>query len=75
MDFQRLAELYQELEQTSSGNKMREILSDFFKKVPEEDIAVISYLTLGRIASEYEGVVLGLAEKTALKAITKTTRP
>ncbi|MBI4147418.1 ATP-dependent DNA ligase [Candidatus Woesearchaeota archaeon] len=72
MDFQKLADLFEELEKTSSGNKMREILSDFFKTVPEEDIAVISYLTLGRIASEYEGVVLGIAEKSALKAIAKT---
>ena len=71
MEFQELAELYEELEQTSSGNKMREILADFFKKVPEDDIAVISYLTLGQIASDYEGIILGLAEKTALKAIGK----
>ena len=71
MDFQKLADLYEELEQTSSGNKMREILADFFKKVPEDDIAVISYLTLGQIASSYEGLVLGMAEKSALKAIGK----
>ena len=73
MEFQKLADLYQELEQTASGNKMREILAEFFKKVPAEDIAVISYLTLGQIASEYEGVVLGLAEKSALKAIAKAS--
>src|SRR3989344_4408201 len=73
MEFQKLADLYQELEQTASGNKMREILAEFFKKVPAEDIAVISYLTLGQIASEYEGVVLGLAEKSALKAISKAS--
>ena len=71
MDFQKLADIYEELEKTSSGNKMREILADFFKKVPEDDIAVISYLTLGQIASEYEGVVLGMAEKSALKAVAK----
>lgn len=71
MDFQKLADLYEELEQTSSGNKMREILAEFFKKVPEDDIAVISYLTLGQIASDYEGVVLGMAEKSILKAIGK----
>ena len=71
MGFQKLADLYEELEQTSSGNKMREILAEFFKKVPEDDIAVIAYLTLGQIASEYKGVVLGMAEKSALKAIAK----
>ena len=70
MDFQKLVELYEELEKTSSGNAMREILSSFFKKVPEEDIAMISYLTLGQLASEYEVIVLGLAEKSALTKIT-----
>lgn len=73
MDFQKLADLYEELEKTSSGNKMREILAEFFKKVSEDDIAIISYLTLGQIASEYQGVVLGLAEKSALKATAKAS--
>src|SRR3989344_5805575 len=73
MGFQKLADLYEELEQTSSGNKMREILAEFFKKVPEDDIAVISYLTLGQIASAYQGLVLGMAEKSALKAMAKLT--
>ena len=71
MDFQMLVDLYQELENTSSGNKMREILSDFFKSVPEDDIRVISYLTLGQIASEYENVVLGMVKKSAIKAVAK----
>ncbi|PIN76811.1 hypothetical protein COV17_00990 [Candidatus Woesearchaeota archaeon CG10_big_fil_rev_8_21_14_0_10_36_11] len=69
MEFDKLVDVYEELEKTASGNQMREILSDFFKKVPKEDIALVSYLTLGQIASEYESAVLGLAEKTVLKAI------
>jgi len=69
MDFQRLVEVYEELEKTASGNKMREILSEFFKKIPNEDIGLIAYLTLGQIASDYEGVVLGMAEKMVLKSI------
>src|SRR3989344_5777497 len=69
MDFQKLVDVYEELERTSSGNALREILSTFFKTVPKEDIAMISYLTLGQITSEYESVVLGMAEKMVLKAI------
>ncbi|MEK6970035.1 MAG: ATP-dependent DNA ligase [Nanoarchaeota archaeon] len=69
MDFQKLADLFEELEATASGNKMREILSLFFKKVPPDDMAMVAYLTLGRIASEYEDVVLGMAEMSVLKAI------
>ena len=69
MDFQKLVEVYIELEKTSSGNTMREILADFLKKVPEEELAIITYMTLGQISSEYDGVVLGMAEKSVLKAI------
>ncbi len=69
MDFLKLAALFQELENTASGNTMREILADFLKKVPENDIAVICYLCLGQIASEYEGEVLGMADKSVLKSI------
>lgn len=69
MDFQKLVEVYAELEKTSSGNAMREILADFLQKVSEEEIAIIAYMTLGQIASEYDSVVLGMAEKSVLKAI------
>ncbi len=69
MDFQTLVDVYEELENTSSGNDMREILAKFFTKVPKEEIAVITYLTLGQISSDYEGEVLGLAEKTIIKSI------
>ena len=69
MHFKELAQLYEELEQTSSGNKLREILSEFFKKVDKDEIAIVTYLTLGKISAEYESAVLGLAEKTVLKAI------
>ncbi len=69
MDFLKLVEVLEELEKTSSGNAMREILAKFLKKVPEEDIGVICYLTLGQIASEYDGLVLGMADKSVLKSI------
>ena len=69
MDFLKLAGVLEELEKTSSGNAMREILAEFLKKVPEEDITIVCYLCLGQIASEYDGVVLGLADKSVLKSI------
>ncbi len=69
MDFAKLVVVYEKLEGISSGNEMREVLSDFFKTVPKEDIAVVSYLTLGKMGAEYESIVLGLAEKSVLKAV------
>ena len=69
MKFQSLVDVYEKLEKTSSGNTMQTILSEFFKKVPADEIGLVAYLTLGSLASEFEGVVLGMAEKTVLKAI------
>lgn len=69
MDFQLLVDVYEQIEQTASGNQMREILAEFFKTVPKEDLPRVCYLTLGTISSEYESVVLGMADKSVLKAI------
>ena len=69
MDFLILAELYDQLEKTSSGNTMREILSDFFKKVPLDDVAKVAYLTLGKICSDFEDMNLGMADKSVVRAI------
>src|SRR3989344_3728665 len=73
MDFQKLVEVYAQLEQTASGNQMREILSNFFKTVPKDDIAIVSYLTVGQIASNYDEVVLGIADKSVLKSIVQAS--
>ncbi len=69
MEFQKLVEILNELEKTSSGNAMREILAEFLVKVPVDDIAVVCYLILGQISSEYEAVVLGIADKSVLKSV------
>tara|TARA_Y100000310_G_scaffold345531_1_gene466132 strand:- start:49756 stop:51459 length:1704 start_codon:yes stop_codon:yes gene_type:complete len=73
MDFQKLVNIYEQLEKISSGNEIREILSDFFKQVPKDDIALVSYLTLGKLGSEFESPVLGLAEKSVVRSIAKVS--
>lgn len=69
MDFEKLVVVYEKLEKISSGNEMREVLSEFFKTVPVEEIKIVSYLTLGKLGSEFASPVLGLADKSVLKAI------
>ena len=69
MKFDQLADVYEELENTASGNDIRTILSDFFKKVDKDDIAMVAYLTLGKISAEYESSTLGFAETSILKSI------
>ncbi|MBI4016639.1 MAG: ATP-dependent DNA ligase [Candidatus Aenigmarchaeota archaeon] len=48
---------------------MRKILSEFLKTIPKNEINIISYMTLGRIASKYSEVNIGMAEKMVLRSI------
>lgn len=48
---------------------MVSILSSLFKDLGAEEIDKVCYLALGRIAPQYEDIVLGLSEKTVQSAI------
>jgi DNA ligase-1 len=69
--FYKLAEVYENLENISSYNAMRDLFARFFKIVPKEDIEKVCYLTLGRIGPEFKDIELGMAGKMILKAIAK----
>ncbi len=69
MRFLELARLYEKLEQTSSYNAMRDILSGFFRKTQKAELEYVSYLTLGQIASQFADVNLGMADKMVVKGI------
>jgi len=71
MKFKRLCAVFQHIEATTSGNKMRQICADFFKTVPKTDMGMACHLMLGEIAPEYEGIPLGMADKMVVKAIVK----
>ena len=69
MLFRNVAEVMGLLEKISSGNAMRDILSKFFRKVPKNEIKIITYLVSGRISSGFDDVVIGMADKMVLRAI------
>ena len=69
LQFSKLVEMFEQLESVSSGNKMREILSKFFKKCPAKDMDIIAYLSLGKIDADYKHVELGMAEKMVAKSV------
>lgn len=69
MLFRIVAEVMGRLEKISSGNAMRDILSKFFKRVPKNEIKIITYLVSGRISSGFDDVVIGMADKMVLRAI------
>ncbi|MBW3015930.1 ATP-dependent DNA ligase [Candidatus Woesearchaeota archaeon] len=69
MKFNKLAEYFEDLEKVSSGNAIRAILADLFKKTKKKEIDKVVYMTLGKIAPEYSDLVIGMADKMVVKAI------
>ena len=71
MMFSKLATFFRMLEDTSSRNKMTEILADMFCQVHLNEIGKICYLLQGRTVPQYEAVEFGVADKFMIKAIAK----
>lgn len=69
MLFKEFAIYLQKLEKTSSRLEITSILTDLFKKSSVDEIQNITYLSLGVLAPNYEGVLLNLAEKMVLRSI------
>lgn len=71
-----MAKTLEMIEDTSSRLKMIEILANFFRSVianSKSDLLPCIYLCLNKIAPAYEGIELGVAETTLMKAIANTT--
>ncbi|MDO8658092.1 MAG: ATP-dependent DNA ligase [Candidatus Levybacteria bacterium] len=69
MQFSKLCEYFEKLEETSSRLSLIDILSDLFKHSSEDEIEKIIYLTQGRIAPFFEATEIGMAEKNVAQAI------
>ncbi|MCK4757143.1 MAG: ATP-dependent DNA ligase [Thermoplasmata archaeon] len=76
MDYSEIAEAYSRIEATTKRLEMTEILVELFTKAKDnpELLRKIIYLTMGKLAPDFEAMVLGLAEKLALKAVYEGTR-
>uniref|UniRef100_A0A182WHA2 DNA ligase n=1 Tax=Anopheles minimus TaxID=112268 RepID=A0A182WHA2_9DIPT len=71
-----LARTFQMIEETSGRLRMIEILSNYFRSVillSPKDLLASVYLCLNQIAPAYEGVELGIAEFSLMKAIAQST--
>ena len=74
MHFLDLAQLFQKIEHTDSSNEIQKILAEFFRKADDTEISKIAYLTLGTIASSYDDINLGMADKMVIKSIAHASK-
>ena len=72
MRFSEIADFFERMESTSKRLELTEILVELLKQTPNDLISKIVYLIQGKLRPNFEGVELGIAEKLAMKSISKS---
>jgi len=73
MEYSILAKAFEKMESTRKRLELTQFLVELFEKTPQEVISKIIYLIQGKIRPDFEGVELGVAEKLAIRAISKSS--
>lgn len=72
MQFSIVSNAFEKMEKTTKRLELTEILVKLFKETPTDIIAKIVYLIQGKLLPDFYGVELGVAEKLAIRAISKS---
>jgi len=73
MEFSIIAEIFERMEGTAKRIELTNLLVELLKKTPKKIIPNAIYLLQGIIRPNFEGVELGVAEKLAIHAISKSS--
>ncbi len=73
MDYAIIADSYEKIEATTKRLEMTDLLVELLKKTPKEIIAKMVYLTQGKLYPDFMGVEMGVAEKLAIKALSRAS--
>ena len=69
MEYEVVADAYQDLEQASGRLMLIDRLASLLAQTPQELLPTVCYMCQGLVAPEFAAVDLGLAEKLALRAV------
>ena len=73
MEFSILAESFNKMESTRKRLELTQFLVELFEKTPQDVISKIVYLIQGKLRPDFEGIELGVAEKLAIRSISKSS--
>jgi DNA ligase 1 len=73
MDYSVIADAYEKIEATTKRLEMTDFLVELLKKTPKEVISKVVYLTQGKLYPDFIGIEIGVAERLAVKALTRAT--
>ncbi|MGI6423364.1 MAG: ATP-dependent DNA ligase [Candidatus Dojkabacteria bacterium] len=66
MEFNEVANIFEQIEKTSSRNEITSILADFYKKLTKEEGQILSYMILGRVAPFFLDSEFNYSERSLL---------
>jgi len=73
MKFSLVADTLSYMESTTKRLELTQHLVDLFKITPSDIIPKVVYLLQGKLRPDHEGVEIGIAEKIAIKALSKSS--
>ena len=73
MDYAVIADSYEKIEATTKRLEMTDLLVELLKKTPKDVISRVVYLTQGKLYPDFMGVEMGVAEKLAIKALSRAS--
>ena len=73
MEFSILVDSFYKMESTRKRLELTQYLVKLFEKTPNEIISKITYLIQGKLRPDFEGIELGVAERIAMKSISKSS--
>jgi len=73
LNYAIIADAYEKIEETTKRLEMTTLLVDLLKATPKDEIAKVVYLTQGKIYPDFVGLEIGVAEKLAVKALSRAS--
>lgn len=71
MRYAEIADAYEKIEATTKRLEMTDLLVALLKNTPKTELDKIVYLTQGKLYPDFEGIEIGVAEKSAIKALAR----
>ncbi len=73
LEYTIIADAYERIEATTKRLEMTDLLVELLKKTPKSTIGKVVYLTQGKIYPDFVGLEIGVAEKLAVKALSRAS--
>jgi DNA ligase-1 len=73
LNYANIADAYEKIEATTKRLEMTSLLVELLKATPKNEIAKVVYLTQGKIYPDFVDLQIGVAEKLAVKALSRAS--